>query len=386
MADLATQFAPAERADRARVLEISHYFNSGSPLSTLLNLVPEAILILNRQRQVVFANRAALEFAGAEEMESVLGMRPGELLHCKHAEETAGGCGTTAFCHYCGAVNAILESQEGEPAVEECRVTVEKGGVDESMDLRVWARPLELQDESLTFFAITDIADEKRREFLERIFLHDIMNTATALRGFSWLLTADADDEQSRRDYQDRIALLTERMINEIQAHRQLIAAENGELKLAVQRVNSYALLQDTFSAYCHPDVLDRRLLRSMQDSAVADFASDPTLLTRVLGNMVKNAIEASAPGDMVTMGCREEGDEVVFWVHNPTYMPENVRLQVFNRSFSTKGPGRGLGTYSIKYLTEKYLGGGVSFTSSEADGTTFEARYPIQWRGGRAN
>jgi hypothetical protein len=50
MADVATQFAPAERVDRARVLEISHYFNSGSPLGTLLNLVPEVILILNRQR------------------------------------------------------------------------------------------------------------------------------------------------------------------------------------------------------------------------------------------------------------------------------------------------------------------------------------------------
>ncbi len=385
MAD-ATQFAPAERADQAHVLEISHYFNSGSPLGTLLNLVPEVILILNRQRQVVFANRAALEFAGLQEMESVLGMRPGELLRCKHGHEAPGGCGTTEFCRYCGAVNAILESRDGTPSMQECHMVVERDEGEESLDLRVWARPLEIKDEALTFFAISDIADEKRREFLEKIFLHDIMNTATALRGFSWLLNTNEQDQQERRNYEDRIALLTERMINEIQAHRQLLAAERGELKPAVQRVNSYVLVQDVFTSFCHPDMLDRRLLRSSQESASVNFCSDPTLLTRVLGNMVKNAIEASAPGDMVTMGCREQDSHIIFWVHNPTYMPENVRLQIFNRSFSTKGPGRGLGTYSIKYLTEKYLGGHVTFTSTEAEGTTFEATYPVDWRGGQAN
>ena len=386
MADVATQFAPAERADQARVLEISHHFNSGSPVGTLLNLVPEVILILNRQRQVVFANRSALEFAGVDELEEVLGMRPGELIRCKHGHEAPGGCGTTEFCRYCGAVNAILESQEGTPSTKECRVTVEKGETEESLDLRVWARPLHMKDEELTFFAISDIADEKRREFLEKIFLHDIMNTATALRGFSWLLNTNDQDMQERRNYEGRIALLTERMINEIQAHRQLLAAERGELRVSIERVNSYVLLQDVFTSFCHPEMLDRRLLRSSQESASVNFVSDPTLLTRVLSNMVKNAIEATAPGDMVTMGCREDGDHVVFWVHNPTHMPENIRLQIFNRSFSTKGPGRGLGTYSIKYLTEKYLGGHVTFTSTEADGTTFEASYPVEWRGGQAN
>ncbi|HWR16337.1 MAG TPA: ATP-binding protein [Terriglobales bacterium] len=381
-----TQFAPAERAGHEQIVKESHYFNSGSPISTLLNLVPDVILILNKQRQVVFANRAAIEFAAVDDMEDLLGMRPGELLHCKHSHESDNGCGTTTFCRYCGAVHAILESQDHKSAVEECRVTVEKEGHEEAVDLRVWARPLEVGEDLLTFFAITDIADEKRRQFLERIFLHDIMNTATALRGFSWLLHENEEDRESRRNYGDRISYLTERMIQEIQAHRQLLAAESGELKPQVQRVNSYVILQDTYFNYCRPELLERRLLHSSEGSAAVDMETDPTLLSRVLENMVKNAIEASVPGDVVTMGCREDGEDIIFWVHNPTYMPENIRSQIFNRSFSTKGPGRGLGTYSIKYLTEKYMGGHASFTSSEQAGTQFEVRYPRNWRGGRAN
>jgi signal transduction histidine kinase len=50
----------------------------------------------------------------------------------------------------------------------------------------------------------------------------------------------------------------------------------------------------------------------------------------------------------------------------------------VFQRSFSTKGTGRGLGTYSIKLLTERYLGGRVWFESAEGHGTTFHAEFDI--------
>lgn len=52
--------------------------------------------------------------------------------------------------------------------------------------------------------------------------------------------------------------------------------------------------------------------------------------------------------------------------------------LQIFQRSFSTKGGGRGIGTYSVKLLTENYLQGRVAFVSTAEAGTTFTATYPI--------
>ena len=59
--------------------------------------------------------------------------------------------------------------------------------------------------------------------------------------------------------------------------------------------------------------------------------------------------------------------------------MLREVQLQVFQRSFSTKGTDRGLGTYSMKLLSERYLHGSVSFTSTPEEGTIFRARYPLQ-------
>ena len=68
----------------------------------------------------------------------------------------------------------------------------------------------------------------------------------------------------------------------------------------------------------------------------------------------------------------------MVFRVANPSVMPPDVQNQVFQRSFSTKGENRGLGTYSMRLLTERYLKGHVSFTSDKAHGTVFRVRLPL--------
>jgi len=51
--------------------------------------------------------------------------------------------------------------------------------------------------------------------------------------------------------------------------------------------------------------------------------------------------------------------------------MPKEIQIQVFQRSFSTK-VRQGVGTYSIKLLSENYLNAKVGFSSSESEGTVF--------------
>ncbi len=89
-----------------------------------------------------------------------------------------------------------------------------------------------------------------------------------------------------------------------------------------------------------------------IQDAWDGTITTDRKLVLRVLRNMLKNALEATPPGGVVTLRCVEMGKHVVFTVHNSGVMSPEVQLQVFQRSFSTKGhPGRGIGTYSVKLL-----------------------------------
>ncbi len=53
-------------------------------------------------------------------------------------------------------------------------------------------------------------------------------------------------------------------------------------------------------------------------------------------------------------------------------------RISRSTRDSSLKGSGRGLGAYSMKLLSERYLGGQVTFDTSPAEGTTFRAFYPL--------
>jgi signal transduction histidine kinase len=58
--------------------------------------------------------------------------------------------------------------------------------------------------------------------------------------------------------------------------------------------------------------------------------------------------------------------------------MEDETIHQVFQRSFSTKGSNRGLGTYSMKLLGENYMGGKISFESIIGKGTTFYFDLPL--------
>jgi sensor histidine kinase regulating citrate/malate metabolism len=93
---------------------------------------------------------------------------------------------------------------------------------------------------------------------------------------------------------------------------------------------------------------------------------------------MLKNALEASEPGQTITMSCQIIDHNVRFQVHNTAYIRPEIQMQIFLRSFSTKGSNRGLGTYSMRLLSERYLKGKVWFTSSREDGTRFYASYPL--------
>jgi sensor histidine kinase regulating citrate/malate metabolism len=92
---------------------------------------------------------------------------------------------------------------------------------------------------------------------------------------------------------------------------------------------------------------------------------------------MIKNALEATAEGGKVTIFLIENPNHLSFSIHNNSVMTPEIKAQVFQRSFSTKGVDRGLGTYSMKLLGEKYLKGQVSFTSDEIEGTQFFIEIP---------
>jgi len=94
--------------------------------------------------------------------------------------------------------------------------------------------------------------------------------------------------------------------------------------------------------------------------------------------NMAKNALEAITNGEEVILKAATSGGKIIFSTYNPGHIPEDIQLQIFHRTFSTKGENRGLGTYSMKMHAEKYLNGKIYFRSNTGKGTTFYCELPL--------
>ncbi len=370
-----THFAPAEREDGVELARQLESLVADPLVDRLLDSFPEPTMILNSRRQVVLANERTQGLLGRSRVE-ILGLRVGEAIRCSRVGDAPGGCGTTPGCRYCGAVRAMLNCQAAHVAdTQECRVEALLGGEPVSLDLRVSAAPFCCQGEEYTVFALRDITDEKRRLVLERIFFHDILNSAGGLQGMVEILgELHGEEEQAVKE---TVRNLTGQLVEEILSQRDLVAAESGELAVTILDVNVSELLDRICALYRRSLVgRDKRIVVAPVRGQPVIW-TDEVLLGRVIGNLIKNALEASAGGQTVTVAF-ENKRQPLFSIHNPSVMPEAVQFQMFQRSFSTReGTGRGIGSYSVKLLTEKYLQGKVWFVSRELEGTTFFVALP---------
>ena len=371
----ATQYAPAQRSDPDTVLRqkqrIDQYLG---PLRQLYDsAVSEIFLIVNQNRQIVFFNAGFPALAGADDPQRLYGMRPGEAMDCTNACRNPGGCGTSEFCSQCGGVQTMLSALENRPDIRECRIL--RSHSLEAVEMLVRSTPLAIGQERFSIVAIQDIRHEKRRRALERVFFHDILNTAESIRMFAGVLDSDTDHSKSA-DYRQHLQTGISQLIEQLHSQRTLLSAENNELEVKKTEFDGYALvLEVTRSLGIRFSEHDIQVDAPDTEMTVI---TDRGLLRRVLENMILNALEASRPEQEIRVSCGIKNDCAEFRVHNHTPIPRENQFQIFQRSFSTKGPGRGLGTYSMKLLTQRYLNGRIEFTSSADHGTTFIARYPL--------
>ena len=382
MTKLPTFFAPAERVDDKSILGDSLFLSGIDSVRGILNAVPQIGLILNAQRQVVFANASVIETLGYDGIELLLGKRPGELLNCENAVREPGGCGTSKYCQLCGAARVILESQtSGKPVSGECRIVSANGSVYKAWDFRCVASPFRINENNYTILSLLDISDEKRRRAMERIFFHDLINTASGLDGFINFIR-EVNTQQEIAGHIGIVRRLSKRLLDEIIAQRELLQAEENELSVRIEDVYSLDLLCEAINFMAYHSIAENRQIVTDPEADNIHFHSDPTLLRRVLINMLKNALEACNPHEEVSAGCYRMNDEIVFRVSNPGVIPADIRKQIFQRSFSTKGSDRGLGTWSMRLLTEKYLKGKISFTTDKENGTVFRLILPLDQPG----
>ncbi|OGD45808.1 hypothetical protein A3K70_04505 [Candidatus Bathyarchaeota archaeon RBG_16_48_13] len=109
----------------------------------------------------------------------------------------------------------------------------------------------------------------------------------------------------------------------------------------------------------------------------VARIVADPQLMTRVLYNLIANALQAMPMGGKLMLSARTDDGAVLLSVSDTGVgIPDNVKAKIFTPLFTTKAKGQGFGLAVAKRLVEAH-DGTITFESEAGKGTTFKIRIP---------
>jgi len=273
-------------------------------------------------------------------------------------------------------VGAVLEcSAQRRAVLRECRVQTLARADGGALDVRLHASPLRLGGHDLVVVGLENIADGKRRVLLERLVFGELLAGAREVRAAAARLEPGAAGEAA--EGLRVIAGRSGAMVDRIEAQHALLAAERGELEVQPALLDLAAFLGHRLEAARREPVAEGRTLR-FESVKHCPVESDPAILARALDGLVRNALEATPPGGTVEVTCEYDHEIATVAVHNDGVMPAEVQLQVFQRSFSTRGEeGRGVGTWAARLFAERYLGGRLAFMSEPRVGTLFVLMLP---------
>jgi signal transduction histidine kinase len=119
-------------------------------------------------------------------------------------------------------------------------------------------------------------------------------------------------------------------------------------------------------------------------DPQVARLRTDEVMLTQVLRNLMTNGIKFTPHGEVrLTAGHDGSGMVRLTVADTGIGIPESEQVKVFEEFYQVRGlaqhgaPGTGLGLpYARRLVT--LLGGDLSMTSVEGEGTTFVVTLPV--------
>ena len=196
------------------------------------------------------------------------------------------------------------------------------------------------------------------REDVERMSRHDLKTPLNSILGVARIL---GDDPKLPPEHRELVAVLERagyRLLEMVNLSLGLFKMETGSYEFRPQAVN----LREVASRVLvdlHAVAEAAQVRLSIESSAPAPVyvRGEELLCYSIVANLVKNAIEATPAGGVVTLHLAW-GDPVRLEVRNPGEMPRDAAERFF-RKYATAGKsgGTGLGAYSARLMAQAQRG-----------------------------
>ncbi len=235
---------------------------------------------------------------------------------------------------------------------------------------------------------ITDISKQKEleqlREDVERITRHDLKSPLMSLILGMRLLQKDDNVTDHQKELLRELELTGSRMLDMINLSLDLYKMETGSYTFEPEPLDLLQLLRGVSN-----NVLNNQRRKQLRVSIEVEgetpgpeasfmLEGEELLCYSMFVNLLQNAVEASPPECEVRVSLARNGKWAEISIHNQGAVPEHIR-PVFFKKYSTfgKSGGTGLGTYSARRIAQTH-GGDITFSTSEAQGTTVTVRLPL--------
>ena len=236
---------------------------------------------------------------------------------------------------------------------------------------------------TLALHALTTHIEEVREDFLATT-LHDTRQPLTSIKGFHQLVIRALDqpsiDRDRLRDHLRRASAEVDRMSALLDTLTDVSRVALGRLTLRVVAVDMADLLRAAVDRY--PPELRERIHLDLSGDGRGEW--DATMLDRVIGNLLSNALKFSpehSPIDAI-MTTQPERVEVLVRDYGIGLEPQDL-VQLFRRYGRGRGAtqggieGLGLGLYLSYGIVEAHGGRLTAESAGRGQGTTMHIELP---------
>ena len=318
---------------------------SRDQLETLLNSMEEAVVAVNREGRVQWANRR---------MEKLLptGVRP-----------NAAVVETIREPNFLATIQAALRDRSVS--------TKRASSIVPGKIFNVTAAPMAGGGAVAVLHDLTEIerVEKTRRDFIANVS-HELRTPLTNVQGYAETLLETVGEDGPSREFLEIIRKNAARMTRITEDLLILAKVESGEQKLDLHPVSPVALLEDAAENF-RENELSGTMELIIQNHAAQCVSADRNAAFQVFRNLIDNALKYAASGGRLEIGSRDVEGAVEFFVHDygPGIASEHLprlfeRFYRVDKARSRESGGTGLGLAIAKHIVRVH--GGAIWAESE--------------------
>ena len=316
-----------------------------SQLETILDSLPEGVLVLGPSGKIRLWNRAlAALFPSVAEAEgkTLLDGIPVPVLQ-RNAEELLGREGSdpatgTAAVHFELPPGRFLAAHLSRPVTPNNSL----GAV-------------------LVVYDATEIMrlERARRDFVSNVS-HELRTPLTAIAGYAETLAASDDLDEGYRNFARIIHKHATALAGVVSNLLTLARIEDTRESIACAPTDAEAALQNALAS-CRDQAAAKGVLFTIELDDTRVLA-DPSLLEQVFRNLLENACRYTPPGGEIRVRSRKQGATVLFTVSdNGPGIPREALPRIFERFYQVKKERNsgtaGVGLAICKHIVERHGG-----------------------------